>query len=188
MVIAIGFFFIFNETNSTMYKNALQPTEYHSYFQKYMDRVGDEPLVKSLKGGLDALMILFEGIPEEKHEYRYAEGKWTPKELLLHIIDTERVFCYRALRFARSENNELDGFDENEFARNSHANERTMENILKEYLAVRTATILLFESFSDVVLSRDGIANGHRLSVRAAGFLIYGHEQHHINVIKERYL
>jgi hypothetical protein len=188
LVIAKGFFFIFNETNNAMYKNAIQVTEYHPYFQKYMDNVGDKPLIKSLKSGLDELLILFEGFPKEKHEYRYAEGKWTPKELLLHMVDTERVFCYRALRFARSENNELEGFDENEFALNSHANERTMKEILKEYVAVRIATILLFESFSDSVLSRSGIANDHRLSVRATGFIIYGHEQHHINIIKEHYL
>lgn len=163
-------------------------SEYFPYYKQYIDLVEDEPLIEAMESGLITTNKFFETLPESKLDYKYAEDKWTPKEILLHIIDTERVFCYRALYFARTENSSIEGFDENIFGENSNANDRDLDDLLKEYLAVRTATIYLFESFTDAVLMKQGRANNNLLSVRAVGFIICGHEIHHRAVIQERYL
>ena len=127
-------------------------------------------------------------IPKDKLEYRYAEGKWTVKEIIQHIIDTERIFAYRALRVARNDKTALPGFEENDYALTGNANARTLESLLAEYKAVRQATIALFNSFSDDMLKHIGTASNSPISARAIGFIIIGHEAHHCNVIKERYL
>ena len=110
------------------------------------------------------------------------------KELLLHIIDCERIYAYRALCFARGEQQALSGFDENDFAKNCNADKRTLQSILEEYLSVRQATIVLFEHFEKKDLLRIGKANNHDVSVRAIGFILVGHQQHHLKVLEERYL
>jgi uncharacterized damage-inducible protein DinB len=166
----------------------LNLNEYHPYFKTYLDKVNDLPLFDSLANGKDETINFFKNISKSKLEYRYEESKWTIKEILIHIIDTERVFNYRALQFARSDNADLEGFDENEFVRNADLNIRTIDSILEEYSIVRDASIVLFKNFSDDTLKRIGKANNTSLSVRAAGFLICGHETHHIQVIEERYL
>lgn len=162
--------------------------ESNTYYKRYIDRALSKPLLEGLAEGMLETHDFFEAIPKEKHEYQYAEGKWTPKEILLHLIDTERVFAYRALQFARAKNVEIKGFDQDEFAANSNANERTMKQLLEEYMAVRAATIILFTSFSDKTLQQMGVASNSPLSVRAAGYIICGHEKHHVAVINERYL
>jgi uncharacterized damage-inducible protein DinB len=127
-------------------------------------------------------------LSQEQLAYRYAEGKWTIKEILAHIIDDERIFAYRALRFARGDQTELPGFDQDEFASHSGANERSVDDLLAEFAAVRLATIALFNSFTDEALLRSGVASGNVMSVRAAAYHIAGHEMRHLNIIKERYL
>ncbi|MCW8980236.1 MAG: DinB family protein [Altibacter sp.] len=166
----------------------LSLSEYQPYFKNYMDSVGEMSLMESLTKGLLETQSFFERIPQEKHAYHYAPDKWTPKEILLHLIDSERVFCSRALHFARAANTELPGFDENEFAANSNANFRTMDNLVEEFVAVRRASVLLLQSFSKDVLLQRGKANQAEVSVRALGFLIAGHAVHHLKVIEERYL
>ncbi|MAP54853.1 DinB family protein [Altibacter sp.] len=166
----------------------LSPSEYHPYFEHYIRCVREKSLMEGLTSGLIETQEFFEEIPTIKHEYQYASGKWSPKEILLHLIDSERVFCSRALHFARARNTELPGFDENEFASNSHANGRTMNDLLDEFVAVRTSTVLLFKSFSNDALLQKGKANNAEVSVRALGFLIAGHAVHHVQVIQERYL
>ena len=166
----------------------LNSNEYHPYFKTYLDKVNDLPLLDSLINGKNETINFFNDIPESKLEYRYDDNKWTIKEILIHIIDTERVFNYRALQFARSENANLEGFDENEFVNNAEINSRTINDLLKEYETVRDASITLFKSFSDTTLQNIGKANNTSLSVRAAGFLICGHEIHHKQVIGKRYL
>ncbi|RZK26331.1 MAG: DinB family protein [Hymenobacter sp.] len=118
---------------------------------------------------------------------RYAPGKWTPKEMLLHIIDTERIFTYRALRFARGDAQSLPGFDENDFAANCEANDRPLSSLLTEYHAVRAATLALFGSLNAAQLDRAGLANGAPTSVRALVFITAGHERHHLAILRERY-
>jgi hypothetical protein len=166
----------------------LSPSEYNPYFITYLSKVGEISLMQGLETGMLVTKAFFETLPEDKLEYRYAADKWTPKEILSHLIDSERMFCYRALCIARSENTNLPGFDENEFASNSRANERDMMNLVEEYVAVRLASIHFFKNLSAEVLARQGIANNHSMSVRAAGFIICGHEKHHREVITERYL
>jgi len=162
--------------------------EYNPYFKPYIDKVGGDSLLKSLKKGKNKTIKFFKKIPSSKLEYQYSEGKWTVKEILLHIIDAERAFSYRALQFARSKNANLEGFDENVFVKNSNANSRSRKSLLKEYKATRKASIVLFKNFTNETLLQMGKASDSELSVRAAGFLICGHEIHHKQIITERYL
>ncbi|NRA94566.1 MAG: DinB family protein, partial [Psychroserpens sp.] len=127
-------------------------------------------------------------IPDEQFGHAYAEGKWTIKEVVQHIIDTERVFSYRALRFARYDSTELPGYDQDDFALNSKANLRSKEDILNEYSTQRAASIAMFESFDAETLLGQGKASGSSISVRALGFILIGHENHHCQIIKDRYL
>ena len=117
----------------------------------------------------------------------YAEGKWTVKDILQHIIDSERVFSYRALRFARNDNTALPGYDENFFAANAEASKRSVDDLLEEMTDVRNSTFKLFQSFNDDMLQKNGICFNQEISVLAIGFTITGHIIHHSNVIKERY-
>lgn len=166
----------------------LNSSEHNSYYRQYIDLVEDIPLLSALKLSKSRTQSFFQNIPKQKLEYRYAENKWTPKDILQHIIDTERVFGYRALYFSRDQSADLRGFDENQFAANTHANTRTIDDLLNEYLVVRNATLSLFNSFDDNQLKSIGMANNSKMSVRAAGFIICGHEMHHCNIINERYL
>lgn len=171
-----------------MTASALPSTEFHPYFGTYLSQVGSGTLDQCLENGRLATKSFFENIPEARHNLRYAEGKWTPREILAHLIDSERMFCYRALTIARTDDANLPGFDENVFVANSKAELRTMEDLVDEYTAVRDASIHFFKNLPDETLQRTGMANEHMLSVRAAGFIICGHEQHHRRVITERYL
>lgn len=128
------------------------------------------------------------GIPKSKRNYRYAEGKWTVKEVLQHIIDAERIFAYRALCFARKDATPLPGFEENDYAANSKADQRKWKDIVKEFEAVRRSTETLFGSFDDEQLDTAGTSSGKSNYVMAIGFIIAGHANHHIKVTKERYL
>ena len=127
-------------------------------------------------------------LPSEKLSYRYEKGKWTIKEILVHIIDDERIYAYRAMCFARNEKTELPGFEQDDYVRYSGANERAITNILDEYEAVRYSTIALLNGLPDEAFLRSGIANNNRSTVRALANHIAGHELHHVNIIKERYL
>jgi uncharacterized damage-inducible protein DinB len=166
----------------------LSPEEYHPYFKPYIDKVGNDRLLKSLKKGKKKTIKFFKKLPTSKLEYQYEDEKWTPKDILLHLIDSERTFNYRALQVARAENVNLEGFDENEFAKNANANTRSLKNLLKEYKSVRKSSINFFKNTTENDFLKTGKANNNTLSVRAVGFLICGHEIHHIQTIKERYL
>ncbi|WP_375238678.1 DinB family protein [Aurantibacter sp.] len=168
---------------------SLKATEYLDYFSHFLNLVPqNESIVESLELVFKNNLEFFLSIPVAKHEYRYKNGKWTIKELLSHLIDTERIFNYRALRIARNDKTPMEGFNENDYAVHSFANSRSMESLIEEYKAVKLATIALFNNFSPEVLRQVGVASGHNVSVRAIGFIISGHEIHHVNVIKERYL
>jgi len=164
------------------------PSEYNDYYKTYIDKVEGGSILDGLQNGLELITSFFNDIPVEKHEYRYEASKWTPKEILLHIIDTERVFVYRALQFARSEGAILKGFDQDEFAVNANANARSMEDLLDEYAAVRFASLHFAKSCSDETWPRMGEASESPLSVRAAFCIIIGHEIHHLSVVEKRYL
>lgn len=163
--------------------------EFPAYASMYIDLLPDDGnVLLHLKENLDQTKALVLSLSEEKLLYRYAEDKWTIKEVLVHIIDDERIYAYRALRFARNDKTVLPGFEQDDFARNSGANDRSIENILEEYEAVRQATITLFNGLEDRALLRSGVANNNSVTVRALAYHIAGHELHHINIIHSRYL
>lgn len=166
-----------------------KPGEYPAYAGMYMDLLPDDGLVlKHLQENFRLTKEFILSLPEEKLLYSYAPGKWTIKEILVHIIDDERIYAYRALRFARNDKTKLPGFEQDDFARCSNANERELENIFEEYEAVRNSTITLFNGLDDSVLTNEGIADNNKATVRALAYHIAGHELHHLNIIKEKYL
>ena len=164
------------------------PTTYPIYFKKYVDQVPEEDLLTGFQNQLTVIKEFLNTITEEKSMYAYDTGKWTLKEVLLHMIDTERIFNYRALAIARKEIASLPGFDENTYAANSNANSRTWQNLVDEFLAVRSSTEFLFKSFTDEALSTSGISNNNPVTVISLGFITLGHFYHHKNVMQERYL
>jgi uncharacterized damage-inducible protein DinB len=165
------------------------PGEYAPYADRYISLLPDDGLVlKHLKENLKATREFILSLPAEKLNFRYAEGKWTIKEILVHLSDDERIYAYRALRFARRDPTELPGFEQDDYALHSHANAREVSKILNELATIRRATISLFESFDDEALMRTGVADGTRVSVRALAYHIAGHELRHVRIIKERYL
>jgi uncharacterized damage-inducible protein DinB len=163
--------------------------EFPQYASMYIDLIpNDGKLIYHLYYNLNSTKDLIQTLPEGTLLYRYAEGKWTIKEVLVHIIDDERIYAYRALRFARNDKTELPGFDQDPYAFYSNANVRSIESIIEEYEAVRMSTITLFNGFSDDVMLRSGVANNNEVTVRALGYHIAGHELHHLNILKNRYL
>jgi len=166
----------------------LKPNEYAEYYSQYIKQSRNANLLDVLKESAQALNSLFETISDEKMNYKYAEDKWTIKDMLLHIIDAERVFAYRALRFARADKTNLPGFEHNDYVVVANANGRNKASLLNEYNAQRESTIQLFSNFTDDMLLQIGVASGNPMSVRALGFVTAGHETHHCNIIKERYL
>lgn len=155
--------------------------EFPAYASMYIDLIpADGRLLTHLWNNLQHGKKLIQSLPPDKHLYRYAEEKWTVKEILVHVIDDEVIYG-----FARNDKTELPGFDQDPFAFHSKANERTIESILEEYEALRISTITLFDSFSDDVLLRRGTM---KQTVRALGYHIAGHELHHLNIIKSLYL
>ncbi len=157
-------------------------------FHVYINQVSEEDLMQALKSQSSSFVRFLESIPADKREYRYAEDKWTIKELLQHILDAERVFAYRALCFARKDATPLPGFDENDYAANSKAGQRDWNDLVDEFKSIRRSTEILFGSFDEEQLDSAGISNGKSVYVLGIGFIIAGHINHHVNVIKERYL
>jgi hypothetical protein len=158
------------------------------FYHKYINTAKEKEVIKAIKKNSAEFDRLLKKIPAKKINYRYAEGKWTIKELLQHIIDAERVFAYRALRIARKDATPLASFDENKWAENSRGSERSWNDLLKEFRFLRKSTEILFGSFNEDQLLSKGIASNHEINVLALGYIIAGHVQHHINIIRERYL
>ena len=166
-----------------------QPGEYAPYAIMYIDLVPDDgQLLTHLTQNLQTVMELARSFPAARLTTPCAPGEWTIQEILVHIIDTERVFAYRTLRLARGDRTALPGFAENDYAAASRANERTLADILAEYQAVRQASVTLLGHFAEDIWARSGSASGNPLSVRAAAYQIAGHELHHLDSIRENYL
>lgn len=164
--------------------------EYNPYYKSFIEDLANngKSIVENLKETSDTLKEVVSNISPDKELYVYEEGKWTIKELLQHIIDCERIFIYRALRFARNDKTELQGFEQDDYNDNVNANGRNLEEMLQEFIIVRQSSIVLFTGFSEEALLRIGKASGSAMSVRALGYLISGHQRHHIQVFQERYL
>jgi hypothetical protein len=161
---------------------------YAKHFYPYIKLVENENLKSVLKNQMQQTEDFFNSIPEEKYLYKYAADKWSIKEVIQHIIDTERVFAYRALAFSRKDVHTLPSMDENSYAINSDADNRKFQDLIDEFKAVRQSTIFLFNSFSPSQLNEVGKASDYEMSVNAMGYTIAGHAAHHINILKERYL
>jgi uncharacterized damage-inducible protein DinB len=166
----------------------LPETEYSGPFANYIQEAGEINLIEELEISLHDFIKFVQNIPLDKFDYRYAEGKWTIKDIIQHLIDSERVFAYRALRFSRNDKTPLPGFEENDYVDNTDANGRSIQELLTELSAVRHSTLLFYKSLSEEQLKRIGTASTHQLSARALGYVIIGHQKHHQKVFEERYL
>ncbi len=158
------------------------------FYKAYVENVKDMDVMVALTQSSKVALNLFRTVPEDMGEYRYAEGKWSIKELFNHMMDAERIFAYRALRFSRLDKTPLPGFEENEYAPLANAHARTVRQLTDEMERLRQTTIDLFNSFTPEMLKREGTASNNRLSVLHMGYIIAGHETHHRKIISERYL
>src|SRR6185503_9496530 len=161
-----------------------QPAEYDPYYQKYVSLVPEEDILLALKTQIDELSKLFDGVPEEKGTYAYGDGKWTVKEVLSHIIDGERMFAYRVFRIARGDKTPIEGFEQDGYIENSHANRRTFSELLDEMNLLRRANVLFFKNLGDEDWIRTGLANNAEISVRALAFIMAGHIRHHVTILR----
>ncbi len=162
--------------------------EYPEWFATEIELVHYNDLISGLDDSFRKTLFSLEQLTSEDLAYRYAPGKWSIKQIWQHIIDVERVLCYRALRYARKDETILSGFDENKYAAVSNADTRNMNDILREYSAVRNSTIELLKSFTAAMFMHRGTAGKSNMTVRSVGYLMLGHEIHHVHTIKERYL
>lgn len=166
---------------------APQSNEYAEYYGKYIRLVKEGNILDTLENQLQNLTDLFSKIDDEKSNFRYAEGKWSIKEVLGHLIDAERVFAYRALGISRNDKQPLLSFDENEYINRSNYSSIPFQQIVNEFSLVRQSNILMFKSFTDEVWLRIGTAGNHPVSVRAVTYILAGHAEHHKNILVERY-
>jgi len=170
-----------------MTQNRPQASEYAPYYQKYVALVPDGEIVETLQAQLGEMKVLLPTLSEEEGEFRYAAGKWSIKEVLGHISDSERVFAYRLLRIARADQTPLAGFEQDDYVKAGNFSARPLGDLLDEFTAVRRATIAFVQSLDEAAWLRRGVANQNDISVRAQVFVIAGHERHHRVVLQEQY-
>ena len=164
-----------------------QSDEYGEFYEEYVAKVDSENAKPILKDQMHETYTLINSLTAKQAAYRYAADKWTVKEVICHIVDSERIFAYRALCIARGEQKNLPGFNQEEYVRQGNFKDRSLKNIGDEYFSLRNATIAMFNSFCEETLSRKGKASGYDCSVRAIAFIIAGHERHHLDVLKDKY-
>ncbi len=168
--------------------NRPDSTEYAEYFGKYVSLVPDGEIVATLGRQLESTLTLLRSLTEAQGALRYAPGKWSVKELIGHLIDAERIFTYRALRFARHDATPLSGFDENHYVAHADFDARTLADLTDEFESVRRSTICLFKHLAEPAWLRRGVSNQHEISVRALAWITAGHELHHLGILRSRYL
>lgn len=173
-------------SNSTNYRP--QRNEYNSYYDTYISLIQTDDILQHLISTKETTTAYLQSIPAEKWDFRYAPDKWTLKESWIHVLDTERIFAYRALRISRGDTTPLAGFDQNEYVPFYNADNRSAESIIEEYEAVRAATIHFLKNINVEALKRMGTASDSPVTVRALMFMLGGHELHHLTITKERYL
>ena len=163
-------------------------SEYAPYYGRYITLVGGNDVVAALEDQPRETLALLSGLSEEQGDYRYAPGKWSIKEMLGHVIDAERVFSYRALRFARNDRTPLASFEQDDYVRSGGFGDRRLADLIEEFVCVRRATVWLFRTLSPEAWMRRGIASDNPVSVRAVAYIVAGHELHHRRVLQEKYL
>ncbi len=164
------------------------PSEYASYYGRYISLVGGGDILAVLEGQPRETLALLSGLTGNQGDYRYAPDKWTMKEVLGHVIDTERIMAYRALRMARNDRTPIEGFEQDDYVRHGNFGNRGLADLLEELVCVRRASLFLFQRLSPEAWMRRGIANQNEISVRALAYVIAGHELHHRRILKDRYL
>ena len=167
----------------------LQKNEYPVFYTPYIEILdGVSNLLQHLEASLELFEQILYEVDEEKYEFSYQTGKWTLKEVVQHLIDAERVFVYRALRFSRRDATPLMGYEENSYVSNYEINKRDFNTLLDEFCLLRRSTILMFQGFDKEILDLRGTADGNSISVRALGLICSGHVLHHLKIIQERYV
>jgi len=164
------------------------PSEYKHFYQPYVDAISENNGITALENTGKNLLFTLRSIPENKGTFAYADGKWSINDLLQHIIDSEIVFLYRALRIARGDKTPLAGFEQDDYVAAAQADYKSLADLTKQFSQTRDLTISLFKSFNPLFETNTGSANGGEVSLRALAFIIAGHCQHHHNILKERYL
>jgi hypothetical protein len=163
-------------------------TEYAAYYENYVSLVEETEIVNAMRNQADELREIFSQISDKEGLYRYATGKWSIKELLGHLIDGERVFAYRALRFARADKTELAGFDQDPYIENANFDAVKLQDLLEELLSLRNANTLFFSNLNEEAWNGTGVASDNEISVRALAYIMVGHIRHHVKILKDRYL
>lgn len=162
-------------------------SDYAEYYQKYIDLIDGEDIIHILVKLNNEVSDVFNSFPQSKGDYSYAEGKWTVKEVIGHMMDTDRIFAYRALSIARGERQPLPSFDQDEYVRKGKFNLRNLADLTYEYRLIRESNILMFKGFDQSVYSNRGVAAGNEVTVLALMWMIAGHQKHHLKILKERY-
>jgi hypothetical protein len=165
-----------------------QPAEYDEYYQKYVSLVPEEEIIPALGNQIEELRQLFEGFAEERGTFAYADGKWTVKEVLSHVIDGERMFAYRCFRIARGDKTPIEGFEQDGYIENSHANRRPIAELIEEFTLLRKANVMFFRNLESDDWTRTGTANNVEISVRSLAWIMVGHVRHHAAILEGRYL
>jgi hypothetical protein len=164
-----------------------EPGEYTPYYDRYISLIPESDILKTLDSQRRETMLLLSGRDEEDGNFRYAPDKWTAKEVLGHVCDTERIFAYRALRIARGDRTPIEGFEQDDYVRNGPFGRVPLADVIEDYIAVRRATLTLLRDLDEAAWLRRGIANQNEVSVRAIAYLIAGHELHHRRILEEKY-
>jgi len=176
-------------TNSTTQASLRpEPGENSPYYDRYISLVAGNDVLAAFDEQRRQMLLLLSGRPESDGDLRYAPGKWSLKEVLGHINDTERIMSYRALRISRGDTTPIEGYEQDDYVRNGPFASRTLADWIEDYIAVRRATITLFRNLDEAAWTRRGTANKNEVSVRALAYLIAGHELHHRRILEEKYL
>lgn len=169
-------------------KRRPEPSEYAPYYERYVKLVESHDVVGALRGQIEDSLATLRGVSAEASLARYAPGKWSMREVVGHVIDAERIFAYRALRFGRGDRTALPGFEQDDYIPAARFDRRPWPDLLSEWEAVRRTSVLLFEGFDDEAWVRRGVASENEMSVRGVAYVIAGHERHHMGVLREKYL
>jgi DinB superfamily len=176
------------DTTSTVTSLRPQPGEYAPYYERYISLVRRDDVLGELEEQRRQTLLLLSGRSEADGDLRYAPEKWSAKEVLGHLNDTERIMSYRALRIARGDATPMEGFEQDDYVRNGPFARLALEDLIEDYIAVRRATISLFRNLDDAAWTRRGVANKNEVTVRALAYIIAGHELHHRAILEEKYL
>jgi uncharacterized damage-inducible protein DinB len=164
-----------------------QPGEYAPYYERYISLIQGEEILNTLDQQRRQTMLLLSGRDEEDGNFRYAAEKWSAKEVIGHICDSERIFAYRALRISRADSAPMEGFEQDDYVRNGPFAQRPLADLVEDFIAVRRATLSLLRNLDEAAWLRRGIANKNEVTVRALAYIIAGHEAHHRGILEEKY-